>query len=175
MSRDAAPVVVVVMGTTSTGKSSVGERLAEALHADFVEGDDLHPPENVEKMAAGTPLTDEDRWPWLDLVAGHIADAVHRGERLVITCSALKRSYRDVLRGDAEAAQEVFFCHLHGSRKVLVARISGRQGHFMPPSLLDSQLATLEPLGPDERGARVDVAPSLDEVCTAALRAIRRA
>ncbi|GAB4000329.1 gluconokinase [Nocardioides marmoraquaticus] len=164
------PLVVVVMGTTSTGKSSVGERLAAALDAGFVEGDDLHPQANVDKMASGTPLTDDDRWPWLDRVAARIRGTVADGQRLVVTCSALKRSYRDVLRGDPATAEQVFFCHLAGSRELLEQRIAGRRGHFMPTSLLDSQLDTLEELGPEERGARVDVAPPLDEVVAAALR-----
>ncbi|WP_245604474.1 gluconokinase [Nocardioides aequoreus] len=164
-----APLVVVVMGTTSTGKSSVGERLAESLGAGFVEGDDLHPQANVDKMASGTPLTDDDRWPWLELVAERIREAVSQRHRLVVTCSALKRAYRDVLRGDEATAAEVFFCHLAGSKAVLEERIAGRRGHFMPTSLLDSQLDTLEELGPDEQGARVDVAPPLDEVVRTAL------
>lgn len=164
-----APLVVVVMGTTSTGKSSVGERLAESLGAGFVEGDELHPQANVDKMASGTPLTDDDRWPWLELVAERIREAVSEQHRLVVTCSALKRAYRDVLRGDDATAAEVFFCHLAGSKAVLEERIAGRRGHFMPTSLLDSQLDTLEELGPDEQGARVDVAPPLDEVVRTAL------
>lgn len=164
-----APLVVVVMGTTSTGKSSVGERLAESLGADFVEGDDLHPQANVDKMASGTPLTDDDRWPWLDLVAERIREAVVQQRRLVVTCSALKRVYRDVLRGEEVTAAEVFFCHLAGSKALLQERIEGRRGHFMPTSLLDSQLDTLEELGPDEQGARVDVAPPLDAVVRTAL------
>lgn len=164
------PLVVVVMGTTSTGKSSVGERLAEALGAGFVEGDDLHPQANVDKMASGTPLDDDDRWPWLRRIAARIEEAVAGRERLVVTCSALKRSYRDVLRGDV--ADEVFFCHLAGSRELLEQRIAGRRGHFMPTSLLDSQLDTLEELAPDEHGERIDVAPPLDDVVGAALAAL---
>lgn len=164
------PLVVVVMGTTSTGKSSVGERLAATLGAAFVEGDDLHPQANVDKMASGTPLDDDDRWPWLRRIAERVEEAVAGRERLVVTCSALKRSYRDVLRGDV--GDEVFFCHLAGSRDLLEQRIAGRRGHFMPTSLLDSQLDTLEELGPDEHGARIDVAPPLDEVVEAALRAL---
>lgn len=168
------PLVVVVMGTTSTGKSSVGERLADALDASFVEGDDLHPEANVEKMASGVPLTDEDRWPWLDLVAARIAQAVEDRSPLVVTCSALKRGYRDVLRGDEATAREVFFCHLWGETDLLRQRISGRRGHFMPSSLLESQVATLEPLQDDEQGARIDVAPPLDEVVATAMESLTR-
>lgn len=167
-----APLVVVVMGTTSTGKSSVGERLAAGLEADFVEGDDLHPEANVEKMSAGTPLTDEDRWPWLERIAALIREAVSSGTPLVVTCSALKRSYRDVLRGGQ--AEQVFFCHLWGDQALLEQRISGRRGHFMPTSMLESQIATLEPLGDDEPGARIDVAPPLDVVVERARGAISR-
>ncbi len=166
------PLAVVVMGTTSTGKTSVGERLAAALGADFVEGDDLHPEANVAKMSAGTPLTDEDRWPWLERVAAQVRDAVATGRPLVVTCSALKRSYRDVLR-DGQAEQ-VFFCHLWGDRALLEQRIGGRRGHFMPTSLLESQLATLEPLGDDEQGIRIDVAPPLDDVVEQARAAVSR-
>jgi gluconokinase len=167
-----APLVVVVMGTTSTGKSSVGERVAATLEAEFVEGDDLHPEANVEKMAAGTPLTDEDRWPWLEEIAGRIHDAVAHERRLVVTCSALKQAYRDVLRGDDATSRQVWFCHLWGDTELLARRIAGRRGHFMPTSLLESQVATLEPLQPEERGARIDVTPPLDEVVAHALEAL---
>lgn len=170
----AEPVVpvLVVMGTTATGKSSVGERVAQALDAAFVEGDDLHPPANVEKMTAGTPLSDEDRWPWLELVAGRITEAVSSGSRLVVTCSALKRAYRDVLRAGVE--DQVRFCHLWGDPDLLLERISGRRGHFMPPSMLESQVATLEPLEADEHGSRFDVSPPLDDVVDAVLRTVTR-
>ena len=171
MSASRGPVTaVVVMGTTATGKTSVGERLADLLQADFVEGDDLHPEANVEKMASGTPLTDEDRWPWLARVAERIREAVARERPLVVTCSALKRSYRDVLREGVE--DHVLFCHLWGETEVLRERIGGRRGHFMPSSLLDSQVATLEPLADDERGVRIDVAPALDDVVAQAHRAV---
>lgn len=168
----AVPLVVVVMGTTSTGKSSVGERLADSLDAEFLEGDDLHPPANVAKMGAGTPLTDEDRWPWLAEIAGRIDEAIAHERRLVVTCSALKKAYRDVLRGDDETARQVWFCHLWGETELLRQRIAGRRGHFMPRSLLESQVATLEPLHADERGARIDVTPPLVEVVADALEAL---
>lgn len=147
MGRDDEPVRVVVMGVAGSGKTSVGERLAARLGAAFVDADEVHPPENVAKMAAGTPLTDADRWPWLerlrDVLAGH--------ERVVVTCSALKRSYRDVLRG----AARVRFIHLDVARPVLEERLADRTGHFMAAGMLDSQLATLEPPTADERDVEI--------------------
>ena len=143
-------VVLVVMGVTGTGKSTVAGLLAGALGWDLAEGDDLHPAANVAKMHAGTPLTDEDRWPWLDRVADWISVHTASGTPGIITCSALKRSYRDRLRGPG-----VVFVHLDAPREVIAARLNARLDHFMPPALLDSQLATLEPLQPDERGVVV--------------------
>ncbi|HEU5486793.1 MAG TPA: gluconokinase [Microlunatus sp.] len=156
-SSSAAATVLVVMGVSGTGKSTVAERLADRLGWELAEGDDLHPPENVEKMRAGTPLTDDDRWPWLDRVAGWIRRHRVAGQPGIITCSALRRVYRDRLRGPG-----VVFVHLAGTREEIAAQMSGRQGHFMPLSLLDSQLATLEPLEPDEAAVVVSVAQPLD-------------
>jgi len=143
-------VVLVVMGVTGTGKSTVAGILAGLLGWDLEEGDDLHPDANVAKMSAGQPLTDEDRWPWLDRVAGWIREHTRAGTPGIITCSSLKRSYRDRLRGPG-----VVFVHLSGSKEQIQARLTGRLDHFMPASLLDSQLQTLEPLAPDERGVVV--------------------
>ena len=143
-------VVLVLMGVTGTGKSTVGGLLADQLGWDLEEGDDLHPEANVAKMRSGQPLDDDDRWPWLDRVADWIRARTRSGTPGIITCSALKRSYRDRLRGPG-----VVFVHLDGSRELLHARLSRRRDHFMPASLLDSQLRTLEPLGPDERGVVV--------------------
>ena len=141
---------VVVMGVTSTGKSRIGAMLADALEGRFVDADDLHPEANRLKMASGTPLTDADRWPWLDAVAAEMG----RGAGpVVVACSALKRAYRDRLR----AAGDVRFVHLDGPRDVIAGRMAAREGHFMPVTLLDSQIATLEPPGPDE-ALRVDIA-----------------
>lgn len=139
--------VILVMGVSGSGKTTIGALLAGTLGWDFADGDDLHPPENVAKMRGGTPLTDEDRWPWLDAIAAWI-DA-HRGAGApgVITCSALKRIYRDRLlagRGD------VRLVYLHGSYDVVAGRQAARQGHFMPASLIQSQFATLEEPGVDE-------------------------
>jgi len=144
------------MGVSGTGKSTIGRALAEALGLPFVEGDDLHPPANVAKMAAGIPLTDADRAPWLDLVAARLA-----GSPAVVACSALRRIYRDRLRADAPNLALVY---LHGAREVLAARMAARPGHFMPTSLLDSQLATLEPPEPDENALAVDVALAPGEI-----------
>ena len=140
---------IVVMGPSGSGKSTVGACLAEILGARFVDGDDLHPAANVRKMAAGIPLDDRDREPWLRLVG----ETLQAEERIVIACSALKRVYRDLIRAQAP---ETFFAELAIGRAVLEERMRLRADHFMPPALLDSQLQTLESLEADERGIRVD-------------------
>ena len=137
--------VLVVMGVSGSGKSTVAAQVAERLGWDFAEGDSMHPQANVDKMHAGTPLTDEDRWPWLDVVAAWIRTHLETGVPGVVTCSALKRAYRDVLR-----APGVVFVHVAGSGDLIEDRMRQRSGHFMPTSLLASQLATLEPPQPDE-------------------------
>lgn len=133
---------VIVMGVSGCGKSSVGAALADRLRLPFIEGDVLHPETNVAKMAAGTPLTDEDRWPWLTVIGECMADALERGEGIVVSCSALKKIYRDHLR--AATGGRLTFVYLEGSRDLLGRRMGARTGHFMPLGLLDSQLATLE-------------------------------
>ncbi|PVG81822.1 gluconate kinase [Nocardioides gansuensis] len=148
------------MGVSGTGKSAVGRPVAERLGYDFAEGDDFHPEANVRKMRAGVPLTDEDRWPWLRSLAEWTRERAGQGRSTVLTCSALKRAYRDVLR---EAAPDTVFVHLVGDKEVLARRMAERE-HFMPRSLLDSQFETLEPLGPDEEGVEVDSSRPLDEV-----------
>ncbi|MCP5264834.1 MAG: gluconokinase [Burkholderiaceae bacterium] len=135
------------MGVAGSGKSSVAAALVALTAWPMAEGDDFHPEGNRLKMARGEPLDDEDRWPWLDRIAAAISAHSPDGGPLVLTCSALKRAYRDRL---ARAAPDVVFVHLHGSRERLAQRIGSRQGHFMPPSLLESQLATLEPPSLDE-------------------------
>lgn len=137
--------VLVVMGVSGSGKSTVAAMVAEQLGWDFAEGDAMHPQANVDKMHAGTPLTDEDRWPWLDVIASWIGSHLESGTPGVVTCSALKRSYRDVLR-----APGVVFVHVAGDGSLIEDRMSQRSGHFMPTSLLASQLATLEPPQSDE-------------------------
>lgn len=150
------------MGVSGAGKSTIAELLAERLELRYVDADDLHPRSNVEKMAAGVPLSDDDRWPWLALVGDALAAASATG--LVIACSALKRAYRDAIRKRAPESQ---FVLLDGSRELLHARLAQRGGHFMPLSLLDSQLATLEHLGSDERGLTVDVDQSPEMIVEA--------
>lgn len=154
------PHHVVFMGVSGTGKSAVGLLVSERLGLTFAEGDDFHPQANIEKMARGVPLTDEDRWPWLHLLADWTLERVTHGEGTGVACSALRRVYRDVLR---EAAPDTVFIHLAGSRETLLARMGSRQ-HFMPAALLDSQLATLEELEPDERGIVVDVEDPLEQI-----------
>jgi gluconokinase len=161
--------VIVVMGVSGSGKTTVGSRLADALGVEYAEGDDFHPRANVAKMAAGAPLDDADRAPWLDALAAWMAE--RSGQGGVVTCSALKRIYRDRLRA---SAPEAFFLHLSVPRPELERRVAGRRGHFMPPSLLDSQLATLEPLGPDEDGSTIDAARPPEEVVRQAVAALDR-
>ncbi|WP_144765391.1 gluconokinase [Curtobacterium sp. 9128] len=143
--------VLVVMGVSGSGKSTVAAMVADRLGWDFAEGDAMHPPANVAKMHAGVPLDDEDRWPWLDVVAGWIREHLDAGTNGVVTCSALKRSYRDVLR-----APGVVFVHVAGDTALIEDRMAARSGHFMPTSLLASQLATLEPPQDDEAHITVD-------------------
>ena len=160
---------IVVMGVSATGKTTVGEGLAEELGCEFIEGDELHPGANLEKMSQGIPLTDEDRRPWLQAIADLVALRDTEGTSTVVTCSALRRSYRDVLR----SAAPVFFVHLEAPFDVLEERMSRRTKHFMPTTLLRSQFETLEPLGDDEAGAAVDVTPPIDEVVEEAVNAVR--
>ncbi len=170
----AAPpsTTVIVMGVSGSGKTTAAEALAERLGWEFAEGDDFHPRANVEKMAAGHPLDDDDRWPWLRALAGWIDQREATGRSVVVTCSALKRSYRDLL---AAGRSSVWFAHVSADADVLRERVENRTGHYMPPSLLDSQLATLEPLEPDEPGATITAAGPPDTVVEALLAALHRA
>lgn len=149
------------MGVAGAGKTLVGSLLAAALGVPFLEGDALHPAANVRKMTQGIPLTDADRVPWLDAIAARIAAAHRAGSGIVVSCSALKRAYRDVLRS---ADPELLFVHLSGERDLIARRLAARAGHFMPVSLLDSQLATLEHPGPDEHAVVVDVGEPSDAI-----------
>ena len=153
---------VIVMGVTSCGKTSVGEGLAAELNCPFIEGDKLHPASNIAKMSAGTPLDDADRWPWLDIIGKAIKAECDKGHGVVASCSALKKVYRQKL---AEAVERpITFIHLNGSRDLLAARMADRKGHFMPTSLLDSQLATIEVPGPGETALHLDVILPVDEL-----------
>lgn len=156
------PRRIVVMGVCGCGKSALGERLAHALGWPFVEGDTLHPPRNIERMAQGIALTDADRAGWLDAVAALLGSA----DAIVVSCSALKRSYRDRLRA---AAPDLHFIHLHGARAVLEQRLAARTGHYMPAALLQSQLDTLEPPGADEAATTLDLAQPLEVLVAQAL------
>lgn len=147
----------VVMGVASCGKTTLGQLLATHFNVPFVEGDRLHSPKSVAKMSAGIPLTDDDRWPWL----GRVGDALAGETASIASCSSLKRNYRDAIR--THAKRDVAFIHLHGTREVLAARIAGRKGHFMPASLLDSQLQTLELPSADEHFITIDIAWPPDE------------
>ena len=168
MSRTA----LVVMGTAGAGKTRVGEALAAALDVRFVEGDAFHPASNVAQMAAGVPLTDANREDWLILLAAELRNARERDEGVVITCSALKQRYRDVLRSGDDSIR---FIMLHGEAALLRERLIARSGHFMPASLLDSQLATLELPTPDEGAWLFDVRQSPDELVAAILAQLRAA
>jgi gluconokinase len=159
---------VVVMGVSSCGKTTIGEALARHLGVAFVEGDKLHGPDNVAKMSAGMPLTDEDRWPWLQ----RVGDALRSDKGHVASCSALKRVYRDTIR--QHAGRPVSFIHLHGVVDVLSQRMANRQGHFMPASLLDSQLATLEMPGFDENAITIDIDQATADTVKAALAFLTR-
>lgn len=150
--------ILVLMGVSGCGKSTVAGLLAGRLGWDLAEGDDMHPVANIAKMSAGESLTDADRWPWLARVADWIHAEAAAGRSGVVTCSALKRSYRDVLRGPG-----VTFVHLAGPRELIARRLATRHGHFMPAGLLDSQYATLEPPGPDEQAITIAITGSPED------------
>ncbi|MEU6539839.1 gluconokinase [Streptomyces sp. NPDC047000] len=161
------PHVVVVMGVAGTGKTTIGPLLAARLGVPYAEGDDFHPQANIDRMTAGVPLTDDDRRPWLDAIGGWAHGRAGLGG--VVSCSALKRSYRDRLRA---AAPGLVFVHLTGDRQLVEDRMAHRRGHFMPTALLDSQFATLQSLQADEAGVRVDVSGSPEEIAARAARAL---
>jgi gluconokinase len=170
--QDGRPTTtVVVMGVSGSGKTTVAHELVRRLGCDFAEGDDFHPAENVAKMRAGQPLDDEDRWPWLRRLAAWIGEHEAAGRDAVVTCSALKRSYRDLL---CDGHPSVWFAHVVADPELLRERLQARTGHYMPASLLDSQLATLEPLGDDEPGVQVPGQGPPGEVTDALLAALAR-
>lgn len=157
---------IVVMGVSGCGKSTVGCQLAKRLGIEYKDGDELHPKENIDKMRSGTPLTDADREPWLGLVGQWLSER----DDGVIACSALKRSYRDIIR---KKAPDTFFVHLHGTYEVHLERVQRREGHFMPTSLLDSQFDTLEPLEDDEPSMVIDIDQPVEDIVEAAYQAVR--
>ncbi len=167
--RDPDPHILVFMGVSGSGKTTIAEAVAARLHWPYQEGDDLHPPANVAKMHAGTPLTDADRLPWLRAIAAWIDARLAAGEPGVITCSALKHAYRDIIVGDRPHVRLVY---LQGDKALLGRRMAERKGHFMPPSLLDSQFATLEEPGPDEHPLVVHVGGPVEEAVDRVIAAL---
>ena len=161
---------LVVMGVSGCGKSEIGQRLASRLGVEYLEGDAFHPAANVARMSAGIPLDDDDRSGWLTILGERISAARTAGHGLVLSCSSLKRRYRDQLRA---ADPDLVFIHLHGDRETIASRMHARPGHFMPPALLDSQLRDLEPLQPDEKGLQEDIRLSPDEMIARILEQCR--
>jgi gluconokinase len=155
------PCALVVMGVSGSGKTTVASKLAGRLHWTFEDGDRFHPNSNVEKMRAGHPLTDDDRWPWLNAIADEIERVCKAGEHAVIACSALKRAYRNVL---LRGRDDVRFVFLNGTQQLIAQRLSLRKDHFMPPGLLDSQFRTLEPPGLDENPIDVSIDAPVDAI-----------
>jgi gluconokinase len=166
-----SPVIAIVMGVSGSGKTTIAALLAAALGCQLQEGDDLHPHANVVKMHGGTPLTDADRMPWLQRIAAEIDAWRARGESGVLTCSALKRSYRDIIIGDRAGVTLVY---LKGSYDVIRERMAARRGHFMPVALLDSQFAALQEPAPDEHPITVDIAGRPDEIAAEIMRQLEK-
>lgn len=161
---------IVVMGVAGCGKSTVVEAVRDQLGYTLAEGDDFHSKANIDKMADGIPLTDEDRWPWLELINKWMIARESLGESTVVSSSALKRSYREALSKNLN----VYFIHLDGSHELIEKRLKERKGHFMPPTLLPSQFATLEPLGQDENGEVISIEGSIDDMVQRAIKAIQK-
>jgi len=155
------PCALVVMGVSGSGKSTIAMKLAERLGWSFEDGDSFHPASNVAKMSAGHPLTDEDRWPWLQAIADEIDRACGAGGHLVMACSALKRAYRDVL---VHGRNDVRIVYLDGTQQLIADRLARRKGHFMPPDLLASQFRTLQPPAADENAVTVSINASVDTI-----------
>ncbi|ODT78764.1 MAG: hypothetical protein ABS76_22945 [Pelagibacterium sp. SCN 64-44] len=163
--------IIIAMGVSSSGKSTVGQEIARQLHVPFLDGDGYHPPANVEKMRSGIPLVDDDRWPWLERLAVALGQAAEKKGAAVGACSALKRSYRDYLA--EKAGEPILFVYLDGSREVIGERIARRQHEFMPASLLDSQFATLEVPDPAvENVLVVPVTDGVDKIARTTLKAL---
>ena len=162
--------IIIVMGVTSSGKSTVGQAIGRRLHVPFLDGDRYHPEANVEKMRAGIPLTDEDRWPWLESLAGALHEAADKKGAAVGACSALRRAYREHLL--QKAGEPILFVHLSGSREVIAERMARRQHEYMPTTLLDSQFATLEVPDADENVLTVAVTDPVDTIVAAVVKAV---
>ena len=165
----ASPHAIITVGVSGSGKTTVGEVLAKRLGWSFIDGDAFHPAANVEKMRAGTPLTDDDRWPWLKAIAAEIARRRATKDRVVIACSALKRVYRDVLVG---GHSDVLLVHMKGTREQIMSRLAPRQGHYFPAALLDSQFAALEEPDASENALTVIVDRDVDALVDEILRAL---
>lgn len=163
---DSKARLIIVMGVSGSGKSTIGAGIADALGVEFIDGDSLHPPANKEKMRAGTPLVDEDRWPWLAAVAAALKASADANGRVVGACSALKRAYRDYLT--TSAGEPIRFVHLAGEKQTILDRMNKRQHEYMPSSLLDSQFETLEAPAPNENVLTLDIADSIDDLVAAA-------
>lgn len=161
------PCALIVMGVTSSGKSTIAEHLAARLGWRFEDGDSFHPASNVAKMSAGQPLTDDDRWPWLQAIADEIDRVLDAGGRVVVACSALRHAYRDIL---VHGRDDIRIVYLDGSRELIGERMAKRKGHFMPPGLLDSQFGTLETPAPAEHPIKVSIDASVDAVVDAIVR-----
>jgi gluconokinase len=168
--RQEPPSVLVVMGVSGSGKTTVAALLAGRLNWEFADGDDFHPPANVEKMHGGVPLTDDDRWPWLGAIAAWIDATRSAGGHGVVACSALRRRYRDVLLG---GRPDVRLVYLQGDRDLIGRRQAARHGHFMPTSLVESQFEALEEPGPDEEPIVVSVEPRPREIVARILSLLR--
>jgi gluconokinase len=164
------PCALVVMGVSGSGKSTIAERLAARLGWRCEDGDKYHPPANVAKMSAGHPLTDEDRWPWLQAIADEIDRTCTQGERAVVACSALKRAYRDIL---VHGRNDVRIVFLNGTQDLIAARLAARKGHFMPPGLLTSQFKTLEPPQPTERPITVSIDAPVEAIVDDIIRQLK--
>lgn len=163
-------MILVIMGVSGSGKTTIAKGICERLGWEFQEGDALHPPANVEKMKGGTPLTDEDRWPWLGKIAGKIDEWRAKGQNGVVTCSALKRAYRDIIVGDRH---DVALVYPKGSQALIAERMKRRKGHFMPASLLDSQFAIIEEPSPDENAIVVDIGQTPEAIVDEILRRLK--
>ena len=163
--------LIMVMGVSGCGKSTIGSMIAVALNVPFLDGDHYHPPENVEKMRSGTPLVDADRWPWLERLVHAMKESAEQRGKVVSACSALKREYRDFLV--KTAGEPIAFIHLYAPKEVIAERQANRPGHFMPASLLDSQYETLEMPAEDENAVTLSAEPTPEEITETALEAIR--